>query len=239
MNIYEIFANRRSGHHLFLSWLVSNINGVEDTVTKDLKKISWLPNNSCHFNDPVYHSFFDKAQVDKDINEILDKKPNNFFINYEEGNINDVSIKNNNTVKIIFLRDFLNTFASKWKASSGNMGGVYFGFLEEKHILENIGYWKINARSYLSGDIARLKYEDLINNKKIREQFLNENFNKKEIFNPNMLNGTHSSFNTSNFNHRYKEVDFSEMFKNIVLEDKELNELISALGYNKIELILN
>lgn len=71
MNIYEIFANRRSGHHLFLSWLVSNINGVEDTVTKDLKKISWLPNNSCHFNDPVYHSFFDKAQVDKELNELI------------------------------------------------------------------------------------------------------------------------------------------------------------------------
>ena len=143
-----------------------------------------------------------------------------------------------NTVKIVFLRDFLNTFASKWRVSNGSLREFYFGFQKEEQIIENIYTWKQNAKSYLSDNFVKLRYEDLIGDKKNREQFLIKNFNKKEVFEPDTLNGTKSSFETTDFNHRYKEVQFSKMFKEITNSDKELNNLISELGYNKIESIL-
>ncbi len=59
MKIIEVFANRRSGHHFFMSWLVSNITGERDTKIKDLNKITWINDKVCHYNDATYHAFFD------------------------------------------------------------------------------------------------------------------------------------------------------------------------------------
>ena len=36
MTVIEVFANRRSGHHFFMSWLVSNLTGKIDNKIKEL-----------------------------------------------------------------------------------------------------------------------------------------------------------------------------------------------------------
>jgi len=63
MKIIEVFANRRSGHHFFMSWLISNITGEKDTKIKELNKITWINDKVCHYNDATYHAFFDEQKV--------------------------------------------------------------------------------------------------------------------------------------------------------------------------------
>jgi hypothetical protein len=237
MEIIEIFANRRSGHHFFMSWLVSNVSGERDTKIKDLNKITWINNDICHYNDATYHAFFDKQKVLNEIEDIINKRPKYLFINYEESDVrNELNkegtlIHRNNPLKIVFIRDFLNTFASKWKVSETDLREFYFGFKNRKEIYQNINQWKVMAKNYLNDNFIGFKYEDLLINSVDRINFLKENFNVNETFKPNEFDGTKSSFSTLNFNERHKEVNFSNDFKEIINNDSELNYLIGRLNY--------
>jgi len=64
MTVIEVFANRRSGHHFFMSWLVSNLTGKVDNKIKELEKITWVNDELCHYNDATYHAFFDQRKVE-------------------------------------------------------------------------------------------------------------------------------------------------------------------------------
>ena len=117
MKIIEVFANRRSGHHFFMSWFVSNLSGFKDDKIKDLNKITWITDKICHYNDATYHAFFDEEKVKCEINEIIQQQPEYLIINYEESellnrlNKEGTQIYNNNPQKVVFIRDFLNTMA--------------------------------------------------------------------------------------------------------------------------------
>jgi len=243
MKIIEVFANRRSGHHFFMSWLVSNITGEKDTKIKELNKITWINDKVCHYNDATYHSFFNEQKVKDELKEIIEKKPDYLIINYEESDIyNNLNsegtlIYNNNPIKVVFIRDFLNTMASKWAVSETDLKEFYFGFKNKEQIIENIDYWKRIANNYLNENTIGFSYEDLLDDKNNKENFLNK-LGLKEIIKTKDLSGTKSSFNTNNYNERFKEVNFSEDFKNICESDDELNSLIERLSYNTIENIL-
>ena len=242
MKIIEIFANRRSGHHFFMSWLISNISGIKDNKIKNLNKITWITDKICHYNDATYHAFFDEEKVKREINEIIQKKPDYLIINYEESallnklNKEGTDIYNNNPQKVVFIRDFLNTMASKWAVSETDLKEFYFGFKNKKQIIENIESWKTMAKSYLEETTIGLTYEELLTDVNCRMNFL-KNFGIDEIIKPNEIQGTKSSFKTNNFNDRYKEIDFSDDFKHIVNSDSELNYLIGRLKYEYKNLI--
>lgn len=244
MNIIEIFANRRSGHHLFLSWLVSNTSGVKDTKTKELNYISWLNDKVCHMNDSSHHAFFNFDKVNQDLNSVISKNPDYLYLNYEEAGMDnfvskDILQKQSiPTTKVIFQRDFLNMMASKWKTAKGPMYNIYFGFETEKVIKDNINDWKNITRYYLSGDYPRMTYEDLLSSPQKRIEFLETNFNKSEDYPLSEMDGTQSSFVSKDFNKRYLEVEFNQLFKDIASSDTELNELIEQMGYNSISSIL-
>lgn len=243
MKLIEVFANRRSGHHFFMSWLVSNLSGKKDTKIKDLNKITWVTDEICHYNDATYHAFFDEEKVKSEIKEIIEKEPKYFIINYEEsGIINKLNgegslINKCNPFKVVFLRDFLNTMASKWAVSETDLKEFYFGFKHEKQIIENINSWKIISKDYLKDETIGLTYEELLTDKNRRNEFL-QNFDVIETIKPNEIQGTKSSFSTSNFNERYQEVEFNNLFNKLVINDNELHSLINKLSYNKVDIIL-
>lgn len=243
MKIIEIFANRRSGHHFFMSWLVSNLSGFKDNKIKELNKITWINDEICHYNDASYHAFFNKEQVLSEIDDIIQKKPKYFIINYEDSNkVNRIngegtSISKNNPIKVVFLRDFLNTMASKWAVSETDLKEFYFGFKNQEHIIENIDYWKRMANYYLNDETIGLTYEELLSDQKRRKEFLKK-FEIEETIKPNQLQGTKSSFSSNNFNERFREVEFNELFKETIRQDNELNNLIEILNYNKTNKIL-
>jgi len=239
MKIIEIFANRRSGHHFFMSWIISNISGKKDNKIKNLERITWINDEICHYNDATYHAFFNEKKVFSEIEDIINKKPKYFFINYEDSggvynrlNKEGTLIYENNPLKIIFVRDFLNTFASKWKVSETDLKNLYYGFNSNRKIIQNVESWKTIANDYLNEKYVGFKYENLLYDNNEKTDFLKNNFNVDETFKSNELKGTKSSFNTLNFNDRYKEVNFSDNFKKIIYSDSELNYLIGALGYD-------
>jgi hypothetical protein len=243
MEIIEIFANRRSGHHFFLSWFTSNLIGERDTQTKDLNKITWLNSKAVHINDASYHAFFDFDKTLKEIGTQALKSPDYMFINYEDaGMLPNVSAYFNEneiqTTQVVFIRDFLNMMASKWKASNGLMKEFYFGFEREDIIKDNIRDWKDIAKAYLGGKYARISYEEILTNPEAKVKFLKDNFDKPEIFPSSGVEGTLSSFSSSNFNDRYKEIEFNSLFKDIASSDTELKYLIKEMNYNPIENIL-
>ena len=243
MDIIEIFANRRSGHHFFLSWFISNIIGEKDTKTKDLNKITWVNPKSVHINDASYHAFFDFEGTIKEIGIQALKSPNYMFINYEDAGMlpnvsNYFSEHGIKTTQVVFIRDFLNTMASKWKVSRGDMEQWYFGFEREDIIQDNIRDWKDIAKAYLGGKYARISYEEMLTNPQSKINFLKNNFNKLEMFQSHEMDGTISSFKNSNFSNRYNEIEFNQLFKNIVSSDSELKYLIKEMNYNPIENIL-
>lgn len=240
MKIIEVFANRRSGHHFFMSWFVSNLSGFKDNKIKDLNRIVWITDKICHYNDATYHAFFDKEKVKNEISEIISKKPEYLIINYEEsGLINglngeDTEIHKYKPKKVVFIRDFLNTMASKWAVSETDLKEFYFGFKNEEQIEENINYWKRMAQSYLNKETIGITYEELLESSEHRNEFL-KHFNITETIKPNEIQGTKSSFLSDNFNERFKEVEFNNKFIEIIEKDEELNLLINHLNYNKIE----
>lgn len=243
MTVIEVFANRRSGHHFFMSWLVSNLTGKIDNKIKNLEKITWIDDELCHYNDATYHAFFDIDKVKEEINEIIDKSPKYLIINYEEGglsnrvNMSDSNLSKLETIKVVFLRDFLNTMSSKWAVSNTDMKEFYFGFNNKEQIIENINYWKMMAENFILNEETSLTYEDMLSNEYNRVKFL-ENFGVKETIKPNELQGTKSSFKSENFNERYKEVNFNDIFTEEIRNDKRLNSLIKKLNYNDISNII-
>lgn len=243
MTVIEVFANRRSGHHFFMSWLVSNLTGQKDSKIKNLEKITWIGDELCHYNDATYHAFFDIDKVKEEINEIILKSPKFLIINYEEGglsnrvNMSDSNLSKLETIKVVFLRDFLNTMSSKWAVSNTDMKEFYFGFNNKEQIIENINYWKMMAENFILNKETSLTYEDMLSNEYNRVKFL-ENFGVKETIKPNELQGTKSSFKSENFNERYKEVNFNGIFIEEIRNDKRLNSLIKKLNYNEITNII-
>ena len=226
-----------------MSWLVSNLTGQIDNKIKDLEKITWINEELCHYNDATYHAFFDEGKVKEEINDIISKKPKFFIINYEEGaihnrvNMSDSMLSKFETTKVVFLRDFLNTISSKWAVSKTDMKEFYFGFENREQIIENINYWKMMAESFILNKDTSITYEDILSNEDKRVNFL-KNFGIKETIKPSELQGTKSSFKSNNFNERYKEVKFNEVFKNEIRNDDRLNRLIDLLNYNSVENII-
>ena len=224
-----------------MSWLVSNIIGEKDTKIKELNKITWINDKVCHYNDATYHTFFDEKKVKRELKEIIEKKPEYLIINYEESDIYNklnregTLIYDNNPIKVVFIRDFLNTMASKWAVSETDLKEFYFGFKNKEQIIENIDYWKRIAKNYMNENTIEFSYEDLLDNKSEKEKFLNK-LGLFETIKTEDLNGTKSSFKTSNFNERFREVNFNEEFKNICKNDNELHYLIRALGYTYREI---
>lgn len=227
MKFIEIYATRRSGHHAFISWLIANITGKTHNFNLHLNPVEEFE-NLVHINDAL----FNKRVVGEYLTNNKNKIPL-FILNYEENDIIESIANDTKTIKVVFVRDFLNVMASK--IASPNMKGIYKGLKDETIIKENIFNWKKLAKHYLESDLLKIKYEDFITNGDIRGEFLFNLLKLKDEYNPLNLKGTNSSFvnqyDPSKLNSRYKNVKFPDIFKDIVKHDSELNELIYKMGY--------
>jgi len=234
LKIIEIYATRRSGHHAFISWLITNITNQTHDFNKHLNSVEKF-NNLIHINDALFNKQIAKKTFidNKNMTPI-------FLLNYEENDISESIVENEKTEKVIFIRDFLNVMASKIAAP--NMQGMYGGLEDENTIKENIFTWKRLAKQFINTDLYKIKYEDLISDNDYRNNFLLNLVGIEDSYDPLNLKGTNSSFTNnydpSELNNRYKKVNFSENFKRISVEDKELNFLINELNYTNIKNIL-
>lgn len=125
-NIYIVNGLRRSGNHLFLGYLISGLPGkcyfLNNMKTWMLNKdtFKYKESESYLFNKDINEHIMDlkRLEVDNDVNIIisLEDKKYKDMLKFEE----KLNSKNNKIIKIIVIRDILNTFASRIAKANHN-----------------------------------------------------------------------------------------------------------------------
>jgi len=243
MKIYEITATARSGHHAMLNWLIKNISGYE---YQNGDKYKILPNGLYYINETNHTKDISKEFIEKNINNIRslilsyeNTKSDYTLLNETEIYTSTMSITNKNlcnftqNYRIVFIRDFYNNLASRIKSNNDRLSKNQKPYWDVGKIF--ISIWKDNARCILNDKCLYLKYEDWLNSKQKRNNFISKIINNGELFDNNVT-GTYSSFSDNDFMSRWKNITFPSDIKELVKNDNELHYLIGALGYQYKEI---
>lgn len=237
MNIIEIPAFRRSGHHAVLSWVMQNLisDSPQEKEWESYKIMTIGSSQSIFWSEANWD--LDYA---KDLYKNLKYPHNNIFINYEDVgpeytifsrdnkykgkfNIkNDLDIEFTNSYRFLVIRDFYNTLCSR---INGNK------FYKFTYGSEFINLWKQYATSCLNNSIYFIKYEDWLTSSKKRNQFLQTVFDTPEIVTPSFSKGSRSSYQNPNFLNRFDPNIIPDNIKTLIRQDNELHYLIGALKY--------
>ena len=140
--------------------------------------------------------------------------------------------------RVIVIRDFYNLLASRLKA---NENKIFKKWNDNVHLLE-VGEhftfrWKSHANACLYNNTPYLRFEDWLNHKEVREEFLYKNFGLIDNFGIKNVFGTISSFGSHDgVQDRSKQMEFPEEIKELIRKDNELHYLIGALGYEYKEI---
>jgi hypothetical protein len=242
MNLIEITAPRRSGHHAMMSWVVENLTRVKISHW-DYRVTVVGDSNFCVLNEG--NEWIDRGiQLLEELKSPIDT----LMINYEDGDPNYSLVYSNNfykgkfhsanflnkkitnSYKMLFIRDFYNNIASRYHANSS-------GHFPHSYTEEFIESWKGIARDIINKKYHFIKYEDWLTNSEIRNKFLLDVFGVCDTVGVKNLKGTGSSFGEhKNVMNRFDMVELPEEVKNLIRKDNELHYLIGALGYEYKEI---
>jgi len=245
MNIHEFIALSRSGHHAMMNWVIQNLVGFQNEWKYKITSLS--DTKTIYINEGNFDTDFTFKYLNENKNDIK-----NILIGYEDvdsrytifndpkkyfGRFSKIYLSEygaNITKRIIFIRDFYNNLSSRIRAN--NNKGMFVKVSGEAHIFdvghEFIKNWKSLAKSIVYNGSPYLKFEDWLQSRDIRNNFIQENFNTIDLFGIENINGTSSSFGESkNYNKRFDPDLIPEEIKEIVRKDNELHYLIGRLGY--------
>jgi len=244
MKIYEILALSRSGHHSVVNWIIRNTVGFQCDWTY---KLTQLGSNGLFYLNEANHDIqmgFDFVLEKKDLVKKL-------YLNYED-TPGDYTVFNNDNIfkgplslkfpgvendefngRVIVIRDFYSLLSSRLKA---NENKIFKKWNDNVHLLEvgehYIFRWKSQARACIYNNTPYLRFEDWLNHKDIREDFLLKNFGLVDNFGIEGVFGTRSSFGSHKGVHdRSNDMEIPEQIKDLIRKDTELHYLIGAMGY--------
>jgi hypothetical protein len=237
MNLIEITAPRRSGHHAIMSWVVQNLTGVK--VENWNYRVTVIGNsNFCSLNEA--NEWVERGtQLLKELNNPIktlmlnyeDADPNYSLVydkNFYKGKFYSANFIGNeiqNSFKFLIIRDFYNNIASRYHASLS-------GKFPHKYGEEFIKTWKDIAREIVNKNHHYIKFEDWLTNSEKRNQFMIDVFGVCDRVGIDNISGTHSSFGEQkNLMNRYDMVELPDYIKDLIRKDNELHYLIGALGY--------
>lgn len=227
--IYEIFTMCRSGNHCIIFWMLDNLGGIkekyEGTAYWNHDKLLYYYNNCSRYAYTFINNYRNLVKSYEDVY---------YFKTPDE-----------NTKKIIILRDFLNMVSSRYKKYNPKLG-LDRTYLES--IQQVINLWKVLANECISNsNITTILYNKWILDKSYRDSISDKLGINNEFDNTNIVSciGEGSSFKGVNleedknvYNERYKLIDLPESMKNIILNDTELLELNKKLFNIDIKEIL-
>jgi hypothetical protein len=242
MKIFEIFGLSRSGHHAMVNWIIKNIISIESEMKW---KLEFMQDGLIYINEA-------NLDTDMTLKYIKDHKENMraLVLSYENCDLN-YSILNRNLTytsplsinleqvrnfysnyRIIFIRDFYDNLASRIKSNENNLAkdreGNFVAWDTGKYFIES---WKNCARYIVDNKCLWLKFEDWLNSKETRNQFMTSILGHGELFD-NQVKGTISSFGDKNVMDRFSQIEIPKATKELINQDSELHFLIGKLNYN-------
>lgn len=245
MKTYEFMGCSRSGHHSMINWIIKNMVGFQCNWHY---KLNWMTGTDLWFLGEANHDIplsFDLLRNNKDrIGTLIvgyEDTPWDYTI-FREDRIfigpNSLEKRDEFEIehlsRVIFIRDFYNNLLSRIKSNEKTIftkwdsGQPHLFEVTEKFLFR----WKSQARACVENKSPYLRFEDWMNNKTKREQFLWETFHIKDRYGIHSIDGTVSSFGEqSGVKSNYDENLIPEEIKKLIRDDNELHYLIGKLGY--------
>ena len=244
MILIEVNAIRRSGHHAFINWLISNIHNVPYTenlcknkynVILGNKNILWVNEGEWKIKNIINFITERKDRMDiviisyEQITNEINHDPNYSILTKELKEKWGVI----EHIQIPFVRDYYNNFASLIKASNNNtisneIKNSYPFFIKAykgqlKHVL---------------GGIRGVIYDRWVSDPEYSLKVCLKILGKVNQYHPLSIGGTSSSFgkgkqDMSLLLNRYKTVKWPKWIMNEIKGDVELSELLSKAGFDK------
>lgn len=244
MKLHEISATCRSGHHTVMNWIIRNMTGIQcgweykmNFVGNHLKVLSEA-NHDIHLS---YRFIEEQIPSTKILLVGYEDAPWNYTIfndRREFRGVDSLDISTNYGFtygsKVVIIRDFYNNLSSRIKSNQEKLFEKWdskdvHAFDVEKDFIFR---WKNLAKACVENKVSYIRFEDWISNKKIRDQFIFENYGIRDIFGTEGVFGTKSSFGTTQgVLERKNQVEIPHKTMDLIQSDKELLELIKEMGY--------
>lgn len=248
MIVIEVNAIRRSGHHAFINWLISNIHGVK--YQENLCK--WKFNNISGNKNILW---VNEGEQHKDIilNHIDNHhKPDILIISYESPTkatlqnshysilTDELRHKWDVTEHIQFplIRDFYNNFASL----STKEDLSYFFSEEERNapysmLMRYIRLYKMQLKQTLN-TFKGVIYDKWVSDEVYANEVCLKLIGQPNKYTPIEIGGTHSSYNDEQLQvdsllKRYQKTKWPRWVIDRISSDNELVELIKQAGFDK------
>ena len=248
MNIIEVNALKRTGHHAFINWLIFNItNSHQNNLSKYTynhieghKNILWINEGEIGMiNNHI--PYIEKYQ--KSIDTLIisyegitsETKHNPLYSILQHKNINILNFTKH--TQITFIREFYNNMTSLTKASELDwFQKLSWDFMNNKVYGEAIyKIYKEQLKDYLEGDKGVL-YDKWISDEEYANDICLKILGKPNKYNPLETKGTSSSFNDKKIDvdsllNRYKTGTMPTWFVKKLMGDIEfltmLNQALS------------
>ena len=239
MNVIEICALKRSGHHALMGWIVKNLYGLQPDFGFKLEFVSdsglWIWNDVTNFEEHGKNLFYNSLKDTNNLDTLMvnyeDENPDYTFFHKNKKFLGpkffnfDENIKIINSNRIYYIRNFYNCLSSRIQHSNNKIHTFDYG-------KNYINLWKDYAYQIISNPKQSIKYEDLVLNTDKCDEFLFENFKTHQRFTVMDVKGRNSSFgDNKNYLNRFDIGLLSEETKELIRKDNELHYLIGALGY--------
>jgi hypothetical protein len=247
MILIEVNAIRRSGHHAFINWLISNIHGV--AYKENLCKYKF---NTILGNKNIVWVNEGEDNTEGCIQYISDKKHQPIvIISYEVPR--SITMNNPNFsiltdklrqewgvtehIQVPFVRDYYNNMASLNKAwpifnnIHSNTRNLYLAY---NHLYK--GQLK-RALNTFRGVI----YDKWVSDEEYANEVCLKLIGKPNKFSPLEIGGTFSSYGDGKLKiesllNRYKKAEWPQWVKDEISGDEELSKLIKQAGFDKSDI---
>ena len=242
MILIEVNAIRRSGHHAFINWLISNLNEIEYEENLCLYKdnridgkynILWINEGNQSIQENIniingHHPEIDIAIISYEVlfDKEMDSNPNYTILNKELRKKWDIT----EHIHIPFVRNLYNNIASLMKL---------YSYIE---IEDNDPYNKMYHPMYTAqlkqvlNGVRGVIYDNWISDNEYANTTCIKLLGKPNMFNPLKTGGAISSYSNKEFNvdsllNRYKTVQFPKWMIDKINQDKVLIKLLNRAGF--------
>jgi hypothetical protein len=204
----DIYAHRRSGHHAIIFWIINNFGGFTETYAS---RVFYNKETGLYFyNDNSNYEY-----------SLLPYEHKIEIRNYED-------VLPTEPKKIIIMRDFLNTLASRLS---------HIHLQKQTNIAEVIKLWKSFCQLILTGDYYPILYNKWLMDKDYRDSIAKElgspNLDDRSYVNDNAGKSSYTGVvvesNPKEYLERYKKLRLTRTEMELISTDKELETLNQEL----------